>query len=108
MLWNDYMLECVQCNPLQIKPLELKPCDISNMLIPQLQFQGIVLEGDDIYWGARKLEAHSSKSDYLVHNKMADQGYHRDIVPQSKHGIFHAGEGFVAVSYTHLTLPTKA
>ena len=83
---------------LQVQQIELKPCDISKMLIPQAPFQGLVLEGDNVHRGAGKLDPHS-----FTGNKVTTQSITkwlirdttRIVVPQSNHGIFHSGEGYV-------------
>lgn len=83
---------------LQVKQPELKPCDISKMLIPQPSFQGLVLEGDDVYRGLGRLDPHAavgSKVITLSITKWLIRDTTRIVVPESKHGIFHSGEGYV-------------
>ena len=77
---------------------ELKPCDISKMLIPQPPFQGLVLEGDNVHRGAGKLDPHSSsgnKVTTMAITKWLIRDTTRIVVPQSNHGVFHSGEGYV-------------
>lgn len=88
----------MQCNPLQVKQLELKPCDISKMLIPQPLFQGLVLEGDNVYRGTGRLEPHSATGTKVISlsiTKWLIRDTTRIVVAQPKHGIFHSGEGYV-------------
>ena len=68
------------------------------MLIPQPLFQGLVLEGDNVHRGAGKMELHSltgNKVTSLSITKWLIRDTTRIVVPQSNHGIFHSGEGYV-------------
>ena len=68
------------------------------MLIPQPLFQGLVLEGDNVHRGAGKMEPHSltgNKVTSLSITKWLIRDTTRIVVPQSNHGIFHSGEGYV-------------
>lgn len=68
------------------------------MLIPQPLFQGLVLEGDNVYRGIGQIDPHSTTGTKVISlaiTKWLIRDTTRIVVPQSNHGIFHSGEGYV-------------